>query len=74
MLLNRLPSERLTHKKVSTQIMMQAGLLSTFEVEDGCFALVSSQEWLCRGLMLAQTSQDFLMEGAVSGNALLLRR
>ena len=61
MLLNRLPSERLAHKKVSTQIMMQAGLLSTFDVRDGCFALVSSEEWLCRGLMLAKTNGDFLL-------------
>ena len=67
MLLNRLPSERISHKKVSTQIMMQAGLLSTFEVRDGCFALVSSEEWFCRGLMLAETNGDFLLEGLSRG-------
>ena len=63
MLPNKLRSERLSHAKVSVQIMMQSGLLSTFDVGEGCCALVSSHEWLCRGLMLGKQTADFILEG-----------
>ena len=60
---DRLPGERVSHKKVATQIMMQAGLLSAFKVGDRCCALASSEEWLCRGLKMAETNSDYLLEG-----------
>jgi len=60
---NRLPGERVPHIKVATQVMMQSGLLSTFDMDGGCFALVSAQEWLCRGHLLAQQTADFILEG-----------
>ena len=63
MLPNRLPGERVPHIKVATQVMMQSGLLSTFDMDGGCFALVSAQEWFCRGHLLAQQTADFILEG-----------
>ena len=42
---------------------MQAGLLSVFEVSSAHCESMSSLEYFCRGLMLAETSQDFLLEG-----------
>ena len=63
MLPNRLPGERVPHIKVATQVMMQSGLLSTFDFDRGCSALVSAQEWLCRGHMLAEQTADFILEG-----------
>ena len=56
MILRRLANERIPQKKATTQIMMQTGLLSIFEVVDGCSARVGSCEYLCRGLMLAEQS------------------
>ena len=63
MLPNRLAGERVPHIKVATQVMMQSGLLSTYDMHGGCFALLSSEEWLCRGHLLAQQTADFILEG-----------
>ena len=63
MLPHKFAAERLSHTKVAVQIMMQSGLLSTFDVSEGCCALVSSHEWLVRGVKLGKQTADFMLEG-----------
>ena len=63
MLSSLAPGEKLSHSKVATQIMMQAGLISVHSVSEGVLRLESREPWLCRGLMLAEQTADFLLEG-----------
>ena len=63
MIAHRLKSERIPQEKATTEIMMQSGLLSIFEVINGHCERLGSTEYFCRGLMLAEQNQDTLLEG-----------
>ena len=57
------PGEKLSYAKAAAQIMMQSGQISVHSLGGREPPLVSRQPWLCRGLMLAEQTADFLLEG-----------
>ena len=57
------PGEKLSYAKSAAQIMMQSGQVSVHSLSGREAPLVSRQPWLCRGLMLAEQTADFLLEG-----------
>ena len=63
MLSRQAPGEKLSYAKAAAQIMMQSGQVSVHSLSGREARLVSRQPWLCRGLMLAEQTADFLLEG-----------
>ena len=63
MLSRQAPGEKLSYAKAAAQVMMQSGQVSVHILSGREARLVSRQPWLCRGLMLAEQTADFLLEG-----------
>jgi hypothetical protein len=60
---NNLDGEKQRHGKLAVQVMVQSGLITTYELDGRGGRVVDQQPFLCRNLCLQQQNADSMLEG-----------